>query len=76
MLRPKLVQDWHRSWRWFSVQFIAASATVQTALLAFPETLRTYLPEGALKALVVVLLLAAIVGRLVDQEKTNVDHTG
>lgn len=44
-----LIPDWQHAWRWSSVRLIALGATVQTALLAFPGELQTYLPPGTLK---------------------------
>ena len=63
----KLVDDWHRAWRWFSMQFIAAAGATQLALLAFPDTLRSYIPDSVTHAVAVALLVAAVLGRLIDQ---------
>jgi hypothetical protein len=65
----KLIDDWHKAWKWFSVQLIAAAGTAQLALLAFPDALKHYIPESWMHAIVLALLAAAVLGRLVDQPK-------
>lgn len=64
----KLIEDWHHAWKWLSVQFVAAAGAVQLALLSFPEVLRAYIPDSWMHVIVLVLLAAAVVGRLVDQK--------
>jgi len=65
----KLVTNWKSAWKWFSMQFVAAAGAVQLSVLAFPETVRAWLPDWLMHLLAVILLLAAVLGRLVDQEK-------
>jgi hypothetical protein len=65
----KLVNNWKSAWRWFSVQLVAAAGAVQLSVLAFPETVRGWLPDWLTHALAVALLMAAVLGRLVDQGK-------
>jgi len=65
----KLVNNWKSAWRWFSVQFVAAAGAVQLSVLAFPETVRGWLPDWLTHVLAVTLLMAAVLGRLVDQGK-------
>jgi hypothetical protein len=64
----RLVTGWKSAWKWLSVQFVAAAGTVQLSVLAFPETIRQYLPDWLTHVLAVVLLAGAVVGRLVDQK--------
>ena len=63
----RLIDDWHQAWKWFSMQFVAAAGALQVALLSFPEVLRAYVPNNVMHIMVLVLLAAAVVGRLVDQ---------
>lgn len=65
----RLIPDWHKAWRWFSVQFITAAAATQVALISFPDSLKAYIPESWMHALAIVLLIAAVLGRLIDQPK-------
>lgn len=65
----KLVAGWTSAWKWFSVQFVAAAGTVQLSVLAFPDTIRQYLPDWLTHLLAVLLLAAAVLGRLVEQKE-------
>jgi len=65
----KLVANWKSAWKWFSVQFVAAAGAIQLSVLAFPETVRAWLPDWLTHVLAVLLLLAAALGRLVEQKK-------
>jgi len=67
--RMKLVDDWKSAWKWFSVQFVAAAGAVQLSVLAFPDSMRAWLPDWLTHLLAVGLLMAAVFGRLVDQKK-------
>lgn len=65
----KLVANWKSAWKWFSVQFVAAAGAVQLSVLAFPESVRAWLPDWLTHLLAVLLLVAAVLGRLVDQQR-------
>ena len=67
VLTVALVEDWHRAWRWFSVQSMAASAVLLGAWEGLPDELRQRLPHGLPHALAIVLLVLGIFGRLVKQ---------
>lgn len=71
-VRLRLIPDWHRCWRFLSVQLIVLSGAVQAAVATFPDALRYYIPESYLRALSIALLAAAIVGRVIQQEDPNV----
>lgn len=66
MRKPRVVDDWQRSWRWLSVQIGAGAALFgllpveqQTAILALVGMRQDQLP--------LVLGLAFMAGRLVQQ---------
>jgi hypothetical protein len=63
----KLVPEARRAWRWFSVQAMTLAGSLQGAWLAVPDDLRTKVPGNMVHVLTVVLLVAGIVGRLVQQ---------
>jgi hypothetical protein len=65
----KLVADWKSAWTWFSVQFVAAAGAVQLSLLAFPDEVRAWLPDWLTHLMAMVLLVAAVLGRLIDQKR-------
>ena len=69
--RMKFVSNWKSAWKWLSVQFVAAAGAVQLSVLAFPDSMRAWLPDWLTHVLAIVLLLAAVLGRLVDQNKAR-----
>lgn len=73
--RVRLVNNWHRCLRWYSMHFIAAAGALQAAVLAFPEFMREWLPDYATHGVGLVILIGAVAGRLVDQEKRHVDDS-
>jgi hypothetical protein len=64
----RLVSDWKKAHRWFSVQAlsIATAATVTWQLI--PDDLRSAAPSWVPPALLVTILFAGIAGRLVEQK--------
>jgi uncharacterized heparinase superfamily protein len=63
----KLVHNWRRAWRWFSVQALAVSATAPAAWLAVPDDMRAAVPAEWLAAAGIALGVMGLVGRLMDQ---------
>lgn len=63
----KLVPDWRRAWRWFSVQALAVLAALPVAWAELPPDVQAMLPETWRPWLLAGLALAGLVGRLVDQ---------
>ena len=63
----KLVPDWRRAWRWFSMQAMAVSAALQAAWLGLPPDLKSRLPVEWLPALAIAVLVLGAVGRVIDQ---------
>ncbi len=67
----KLIPNWKRAWRMFSVQSMALAAAITGAWPAVPDDLKALLPPHLAHWVAVVLLVAGIAGRLVDQPKTK-----
>lgn len=67
----KLIPNWKRAWRMFSVQAMALAGAIQGAWPLVPEDLKTSLPPTLVHWVSVALLLAGIAGRLVDQPKAR-----
>ena len=63
----KLIDNWTRAWRMLSVQAMALAAAVQGAWPLLPPDLRDALPPNVVNWVSLVLLVAGIVGRLVQQ---------
>jgi hypothetical protein len=71
----KLVDNWKEAWSWLSMQFL----TLAFIWVALPEDTQTvivsWLPDGVETHVTSILLVAAAVGRVIDQHKVkpNVD---
>ena len=63
----RLVADWKRAHRWFSVHAMVLAGALQAAWLAVPDDLRTSVPAWVPQVLTGLLLIAGILGRLIDQ---------
>lgn len=63
----KLVPEARRAWRWFSVQAMTLAGSLQGAWLAVPDDLRSNVPGMLVHVVTIVLLVAGIAGRLVQQ---------
>lgn len=67
-MKIKLVSNWKDAWRWFSMNCMAASTTLLTAWVAFPDDLKKVLPLRLVVLIAVAILFSGMVGRLVHQE--------
>lgn len=63
----KLVSDWKRAWRWFSMQAMALAVAGQTAWLNIPPDLKQSIPEDFVTYGTVGLLVLGMVGRIAAQ---------
>lgn len=63
----KLVPDARRGWKWLSVQAMALNTALLTTWLALPADLKATIPDVAVTAGAIVLTVAGIVGRFIDQ---------
>lgn len=64
----KLVDDWRSCLKWFSVQAMVVAGAVQAVWFNLPEDFKQSVPDQWITATTVGLMLAGVVGRLVDQE--------
>ena len=69
----KLIPNWRRAWRMFSVQAMTAATAILGAWQAFPPDLRDSLPETWVHGSAMALLVLGIVGRLIAQPATKVE---
>lgn len=67
----RLIPNYRKAWRMFSVQAQALALTVVGAWQAVPDDIRASVPDWGLWALLAVILGGGIVGRLIDQESTK-----
>jgi len=63
----KLIEDWRKAWKMFSVQAMALCAALQGAWVAMPPDLQARIPSAIVSGLSITLLVLGLVGRLIDQ---------
>lgn len=62
----KLVDDWRKCWKWWSVQGLAVLAAAPVLYESFP-TMQGYLPPAWFHSIMGTLAFLAILGRVVKQ---------
>ena len=67
----KLVEDWKRAWRWFSVHALVLAGVLPAAWAELPPDLKSSIPPGAMGAITAVIAACGVIGRLVDQDKAQ-----
>lgn len=65
----RMIAEWRRAWRWFSVQAMALAAALQGAWAALPDDMKQHVPAGVVAFATMALLLLGIAGRLVLQAR-------
>ena len=63
----KLVPNASKSWRWFSMQLLTVTAALQVAWETLPPDALAVIPEDWRGYVTLGLVLAAMVGRIIDQ---------
>ena len=63
----RLVKDWRKAWRYFSVQAFALQGIAAASWLAVPGDMRAAVPSEWLAGAALLLTALGIIGRLVDQ---------
>jgi protein-S-isoprenylcysteine O-methyltransferase Ste14 len=64
----RLVDDWRKALKWFSVQIPAVNVAFLATWAALPPKFQDALPVPWVIGIAVVLLVLGIVGRLIKQE--------
>lgn len=67
----KLVEDWKRAWRWFSVHALVLAGVLPAVWAELPPDLKSSIPPGAMGAITAVIAVCGVIGRLVDQDKAQ-----
>lgn len=62
----KLVSEWKKAYRWFSVQIMGLIAAIGIAWPLMPDDLKAYVPENVLP-IISVLAFVGILSRVVKQ---------
>jgi hypothetical protein len=63
----KLIQNWKEAWKMYSVQALAVIAALPIIWASLPDEWKAEVPSEWVKALVVVVAIAGILGRIIDQ---------
>ena len=66
-MKIKPIEGWRRAWRWFSVQIPALNLAMLSTWAALPARFQDALPLPWVVVIAAVLIVAGVVGRLVDQ---------
>ncbi len=64
----KLIDEWKSAHRMFSVQAMALAAAIQGVWPSIPDDLKASIPPSVVHYISLALLVAGIVGRLVQQK--------
>lgn len=64
--RTILVPEWRRAYKWLSLWLTGAIGSL-AGLYEFVPAMKQWLPDGPFHTLMIVLAIAAIVGRLINQ---------
>jgi hypothetical protein len=67
-MKLKLVEGATSAWKWYSIQAMAALAGLPLAYMALPADWQAAIPDSWKAAAVGVVLLAGVVGRVIDQK--------
>jgi len=68
----KIVPNARRAWRWFSMQMMALAAAAQVAWESLPADALAVIPVDWRGYITLGLVVAAMLGRLVDQGTAGV----
>lgn len=67
----KLIPEFRKAWRMFSIQAQAIALALLGAWQAMPQALQDKIPPAVVFGVAMVLLVAGIVGRLIYQPKVS-----
>lgn len=67
----KLIPEWKRCWRMFSVQAMLIAGAIQGAWAFLPPEMQATIPDNWLRVVTLGLLVFGVIGRLVDQPKVS-----
>jgi len=68
MRKPRLIPQWRRCLRMFSVQAMVLAGAIQGAWVALPAEMKASVSDDWLRYITIMLMVAGVVGRLVVQK--------
>lgn len=73
-MKLRLVDDWHKAWKWSSVRLMALSGTADLALHYFkdlPDAVAIYINTDVLSYIATGAFILSFLGRVTQVEKKN-----
>jgi len=67
MRKPKLVPDWRRAWRWYSVNCPMLAVALLGTWATLPEKMQDSFTPLQLQCMAIGLIVLGVGGRLIDQ---------
>lgn len=67
----KLVDDWHKAWKYFSVQCLTLAGAISISWATYGDIIKQYIPAQYMPWIIGVVSAAGLVGRFVDQQKPD-----
>ena len=67
----KLISNWRKAWRMFSVQVPAVNIAFLSTWAALPDKFQDAIPLPWAIGIAVVLMVLGVAGRLIDQPKVS-----
>ena len=67
----KLIPEWRRCARMFSVQAMVLAGAIQGAWVVLPTEMQATVPDEWLRVITLALMVLGVVGRLVVQPKVS-----
>ena len=71
MKKPKLIEEWRSSWRFYSTHIAALNSSLLLTYLALPEKLQDALPPTVVISVAVLLLALGFGARLISQKRSR-----
>lgn len=67
----KLIDNWRKALRMFSVQAMVIAGAIQGAWVFIPPEMMASIPSEWVRVITIALLVLGVVGRLVEQPKVS-----
>lgn len=72
-MKPKLIPQWRRALRMFSVQAMVLAGAIQGAWAVLPVEMKAAVSDDWMRYITIALMVAGVVGRLVVQPRVGGD---
>lgn len=69
----KLVDNWQKSYKWFSVNIPIVGTSFLGAWIAMPDSLRDSVPHRYIEAITAIVFVGGVIGRLIKQGESDAD---